>query len=67
MTVSIQTLERITFVITLVAEEEIVAVFAHPAILSDHFLAVKAVVSALFVKPGLHYHFKLVLASVVFP
>lgn len=66
VSVGVQTFERLPFLVALPAEEEVVAVLAHPTVLQYHLLAVEAIVDPLFVEPGLHYHFEFVLAPVVF-
>ena len=65
MVIRIQTLKRVSFLIALVAEEEIVAVLAHPAVLHHHLLAIETFVDSLFVEPRLKDHLELMIASVV--
>ena len=53
MHVCIQTFERVSVLVALLAEEEIIAVLAHPTILHYHFLAVETVIHSLLVESWL--------------
>ena len=65
VTVGVQALKGVSFLVAFIAEEEIVTIFAHPAVLHNNLLAVEAVVGTLFVKAGLHDNLELMLAAVV--
>ena len=63
--VGVQALETLPRLIALRAEEEVVAVLAHPAVLHHHLLAIETFVDSLFVEPRLKDHLELMIASVV--
>lgn len=66
MCVGIKTFERISALVALFAEKEIVTVFAHPAFFNNNYLTVETFIYFLLIKLGLKHDLEFMICSVSF-
>ena len=64
MGIGVQALELFSFVVALLAKEEVVTVLAHPAVLEDAFLAIETLVSFILLHLCLEDDLQLVVSLV---
>ena len=66
MSISVQTLEFISFLVTSITEEKIITILTHPATLINSFLAIEAFIFLLLVKLRLKHGLEFMIGSMRF-